>query len=179
MATRSTPDLFPQQRLHSAREQLASRDIGLEWTFEPAATQDEIARCEAELGVRIPHDLRTFLGQANGAELIERTAAGDITLTFLSCRGITRATKQTRALLVEVDRMPRDAFLTFLDYEDGDALMIDVRPNRGGVVDGWHDEVNVWHTKERLTPSFAAFVDALISAVEHGGHLKFWLDTDS
>jgi hypothetical protein len=120
-------------------------------------------------------DVRAFLRQADGGEIVERTSDGDRTVTFLSCRTIVQATMQVRALLRELDRQPTDTFVAVVDYEDGDVLMVDTRPGRGGVVDGWHDEVSVWHTKMPIAPSFDAFVDMLLSAVERDAHVKFWL----
>jgi hypothetical protein len=170
-----TPELLPLQRLQRARERLADRDVDFTWTFRPPAADDEVARCEALLGMPLAHDVRAFLRQANGGELTERRPEGDSTLSFLSCRGIVAATQELRALLADVAAAPADAFIAVVDYEDGDVLMIDARDGRGTVVDGWHDEINAWHTEAPLARSFTAFADMLLSTVESGSDMKFWL----
>jgi hypothetical protein len=112
--------------------------------------------------------VRAFLRQANGGELTERRPEGDSTLTFPSCRDMVAATQELRALLADVGAEPADTFVAVMDYEDGDVLTIDARHGRGTVVNGWHDEINTWHTKAPLARSFTAFADMLLSTVESG-----------
>jgi hypothetical protein len=41
-------------------------ELGLEYTFGPPATEEQIARAEGELGVRLPSDLRELVAEFNG-----------------------------------------------------------------------------------------------------------------
>ena len=42
-------------------------DFGLEYTFGPPASEEQLAHAERELGLRLPQELRELLSEFNGA----------------------------------------------------------------------------------------------------------------
>lgn len=151
-------------------------------TVQPPATEEEIASVEAELGYRLPEDLRTvFLTMTAGIEFWWNAYDEEKEILSLPgelveiCSGELRFSLQS---LAEIDDMrddladlcndlsdPYDAVfhnkLAFMSVGNGDLLAIDLHEdNRGAVVYLTHDGESLHGYV--LGESFTSFLDRYI-----------------
>jgi SMI1 / KNR4 family (SUKH-1) len=173
------PRLFSEDRLRAAKGCVAARGRDLRWRFNPGASEAQLTECERRIGITLPSDLRSFLNESDGAA-IEEHIPGELVpdqgdhMYFLSCDGIADRTAYLRTFGRELD-VDLGQFVVFVDYQDGNYVLLDLRAGHGYAIDGWHEEMAYWPAAAPLAASFTDFADKALAAMADGRNARFWI----
>jgi len=171
---------FSEEALATARPKLAERGYTLAVRANRAATREELASCEDELGVTLSPDVRAFLESSNGAMLEQHHKdevhpAQGTYLTFLKSEEIVERTLDMRNTASDLGVTGIEALICIVDYLDGNYVLLDTRKSEGPIVDGYHEEMRSWLSAPPIARSFAEFTEKVIDALHRGKGMLYWL----
>ena len=173
--------MFPEDALRASRERVADKGFDLRWRFNPGASEAQLAACERGIGTALPSDLRSFLRDSDGAA-IEEHIVGELVpdqgdhIFLLSCDGIADRTAYLRTFArEELGGVDLEQFVAFADYQDGNYVLLDLRPGHGYVIDGWHEEIAYWAAAAPIAASFTDFAAKVLAALAAGKNARYWI----
>jgi SMI1 / KNR4 family (SUKH-1) len=152
----------------------------LRTSSNPGATLAQIESCEEQLGLTLSDDVRAFLIASNGATLEQHHKdevhpAQGTYLYFLDCEQIVERTLDARDLAEDIGIDGIEPFACIVDYLDSNHVLLDTREKAGPMLDGYHDEMQLWPSARPIAASFADFAAKVIAALQAGSGMLYWI----
>ncbi|MDE2571236.1 MAG: SMI1/KNR4 family protein [bacterium] len=164
-----------------ARRVLDQAGLDLDISFHAAATPVQIGRCETEIALSLPQDLRAFLLQHDGLRLCIRSRSENLTWAILNVLG-TSAIPDPTFLIRECSSaviLPSQArgaakLIACVALFDAHCIMVP------GPAAGWsvYEAVATysydWQDSEPIASGFEDFMDKVVANLIAGGDIYYW-----
>lgn len=145
-------------------------------SLSPGATPTELLELEDKLGVKLPPELKAFLGWKNG-QAEQEVRSFIVNYGLMSTRDIKRIVEVNNELLecgdFELVNFWDKLWIPFLQDYAGNYWCVDLKGSFSGeagqILTFWHD----WEARNILFPSFGDFLASTLTIFKTIGHVKF------
>lgn len=179
-------------KVEQAQQILESHKIKLGFKFNSPATQEEVRRCEEELGFVLPNSYREFLKYSNGAnifcsyqprfEITETTPSwfADSGILIQSIENLVAFNQHQDQVYVEGDSEKKYIAFCYLGYiGTGDFCSFDITTYADSeyrVLDSQHDYLFEEWQKHVIADSFEDWLMKIFDqVVQNHGRPEYWI----
>ncbi|WP_404790771.1 SMI1/KNR4 family protein [Altericista sp. CCNU0014] len=181
------------EKVKQAQQILKARSIKLEFKFNSPAKQDEIQRCEEDLGFILPISYKEFLKFSNGAnifcsdqprfEITQTTPTwfADSGILIQSTSSLVEFNQNQDKVYVEDDGDKKYIAFCYLGYiGTGDFCSFDITTYANSeykVLDSQHDySFDDWHAEHVIADSFEDWLIKLFDEViQNNRRPEYWI----